>query len=136
MAKIKDKPSTQIKDNHVSSQGPSWALGNCYWLAQSCLYFGSDRAIPVHSRPVVSWRTYGPNLYVLPATTQANKSFFRLQSDDCFVTKRRFTLRKKDSYLSPKVECLSSKCCIRLQRFGVLPHTLRIEIAKWLGGRV
>jgi hypothetical protein len=107
-----------------------WAHGFCFLARQERLYFGSDRREPVSWRPTVSWKRYGPLVYVLPATSQQERGFFHLPKDACFY--KRLPQEPQDSYLFWRVEGVVQDALIKV---GVLPHGLRIDIAKWLRER-
>ena len=110
-----------------------WATGFLHRCRQSALLFGSDRRIPVPSRPVVETQRDGYLVVVLPNTRQdqsTNPDFFELTPERVQWTggseQRSFTYYR---YETVPAEALIGR------KIGVMPHPARIALLNWLKER-
>jgi hypothetical protein len=130
MFRQRQRPGTRARP--TENTPTDWIHGFCYLARQQCLHFGSSRKKPVEWRPVISWKQCGSRLYVLPSTSQADPAYFHLKPDQC-LRKRPRPEPPRDSYLYWVAELVEPDCLIEL---GILPHPIRIQIAKWLRQRM
>lgn len=119
---------------HPILEDADWAEGMVRWCTQSALRFGADRGIPVTARPIVTLRRDGSRAVVLPCTSRdgsLNPSFRELVSPGAvmWVTdvshRRTFAFRR---YETVGLGMLGDK-------LGVMAHSARIDLLKWVKER-
>lgn len=114
-------------------QEAGWAAGFIHVCRQSALGFGSDRKMPVATRPVVELRIDGNRRVVLPCTSQ-NKSpdaeFYELTVPDKVVWTRIFHGR---TFVFRRYEAVLAE--VLIEKIGVMPHPARITLLDWLKAR-
>ena len=107
------------------------AEGFVHVCDQTALMFGSDRRVPVASRPVVSVRKDGARAVVLPCTTKdhsTNPAFLELVNDQHVQWTRPWDGRR--SFVSCRYEVVAPAHLH--QKVGVMPQAARIRLLAWL----
>ena len=110
------------------------ASGLIMLCLQSALVFGSDRRIPVRSRPVVQVRRNGSLLAVLPCTTKSPRrpeDFFRLAPSRTFWTQSREAGDESCAYYRYEVVADGEVG----KKIGTLTQGGRIDLMRWLQQR-
>ena len=102
------------------------AHGFLWWCDQSALVFGSDRRQPTATRMTLSLIRGWQRSAVLPATTQANPAFYRLDPAR-FLTHGQ---ERRESWLCPRYETVDNDWL--LHKAGLVDQTTRVSIVHWL----
>lgn len=118
---------------------PDWlddvkASGMIMLCLQSALVFGSDRRVPVRSRPVVQVRRNGNLLAVLPCTTKSPrrpKDFFELAPSRTFWSQAREAGDESCAYYRYEVVG-DGEVGLKI---GTLTQGGRIDLMRWLQER-
>ncbi|NVZ08218.1 hypothetical protein HW932_02955 [Allochromatium humboldtianum] len=111
----------------------NWAAGFVHICQQSALDFGSDRGIPVPSRPVVEVRADGVRIVVLPCTSKTqstNPEFFELTPERIHWVRVDVTR----SYAFYRYETVPVNALIG-KKIGTMTHPARIDLMNWLKER-
>jgi hypothetical protein len=110
------------------------AEGFVHICDQSVLEFGSDRKVPVKSRPVICIRKDGPRAVVLPCTSKDNSGspdFFELVNDKDVQWAKPWDGRR--SFARGRYEVVDP---VHMRtKVGVMPQSARIELLNWLKAR-
>lgn len=105
-----------------------------FLVRQDGMEFGSDRGLPLRSRPAILIRRRDPFWFVLPSTTQGKSKdraeFFAIHKADVMWTNPE---KARDGFLYHRYESLKSDDLIA--KIGVLVPTVQVEIVKWLRSR-
>jgi len=111
------------------------ADGIQYRCPQPSLVFGSDRRVPVNTRPVISLRRENGYHYVLPCTGRYPPTppgdFFELTEERFFPTRKWEPGQHSSAYYRAEVvpeQVLDKKT-------GMLTQAARLELAAWLRTR-
>jgi hypothetical protein len=102
-----------------------------FLVRQDGMVFGSDRGMPLPSRPVVLIRRRDPFWFVLPSTTQSKSKdrskFFAIRKTDVIWKNSE---KARDGFLYHRYESLNNDDLIA--KIGVLIPAVQVEIVKWL----
>jgi hypothetical protein len=105
-----------------------------FLIRQTAMNFGSDRGIPVPSRPAVLIRQRDGFWFVLPSTThhksQNNPEFRAISKGDVMWSNPE---KARDGYLYYRYETISGEDLIA--KIGVLFPAVQVDIVKWLRSR-
>jgi len=110
-----------------------WATGFLHRCRQSVLEFGSDRRIPVASRPVVEIQRDGCFVVVLPNTRQdqsTNPDFFELTPERVHWTEGG----ERRSFIYYRYETVLTEALLG-RKIGAMTHPARIALLNWLKER-
>lgn len=101
------------------------AHGFLWWCDQCAQVFGSDRRQPTAARMTLSLIRGWQRSAVLPATTQANPAFYRLDPARTLTHGQE----RRESWLCPRYEIVDNDW---LRKAGLVDQTTRVSIIDWL----